>query len=169
MNRREAIHFAGAMACGLATRSQAQPLPAVVAGVRIVDPKIARTATELSRTVSPSYLVNHAIRIFLFGSLAGRAWRQKFDEEVLYLACSSMTLTDRFAGDLPFEIQGAQAAKKFGGEDLRRGKGCDHLGWHSLHTLRIGQFNSQRSPWLATGRAPMCLDRSLRGGKKLSG
>lgn len=74
-----------------------------------------KTATQLSRAVSPSYLFNHAIRTFLFGSLIGRAQGQKVDEEVLYLACivHDLGLTERFGGDLPFEIQGAEAAKEF--------------------------------------------------------
>lgn len=143
MNRRDAIQSAGALALGLAARSEAQPLPGVVAGVRIVDTKIARTATELSRAVSPPYLFNHAVRTFLFGSLAGRARRQKFDEEVLYLACilHDLGLTERFSGDLPFEIQGAQAAKRFL-EEKAYAKEKAAIVWDgiAMHALRIGQF-----------------------------
>ena len=74
-----------------------------VAGVRLVDSEIARLATEVSRKQSPPYLFNHAVRTFLFGSLMGRATGQKFDEEVLYLACilHDLGLTERFEGDLP--------------------------------------------------------------------
>ena len=50
--------------------SAAQRPPSIVAGVRLVDTKIAITATELSQSVSPPYLFNHAVRTFLFGSLA---------------------------------------------------------------------------------------------------
>jgi hypothetical protein len=89
--------------------------PSAVAGVRLVDSKIATAATQLSREVSPPYLFNHALRTFLFGSLIGKKLRQKFDEEVLYLACilHDLGLTERFEGELPFEIQGAEAAKTF--------------------------------------------------------
>jgi hypothetical protein len=92
-----------------------QSSPSAVAGIRFVDSKIARAATQLSREVSPPYLFNHAVRTFLFGSLIGRRLRQKFDEEVLYLACilHDLGLTERFEGELPFEIQGAEAAKAF--------------------------------------------------------
>jgi HD superfamily phosphodiesterase len=92
-----------------------QSSPSVVAGVRLVDSEIARLATELSRSVSPPYLFNHSVRTFFFGSLVGRASGEKFDEEVLYLACilHDLGLTERFEGDLPFEIQGAEAAKHF--------------------------------------------------------
>ena len=134
MNRRNLICGLGALSIGatmegrgtapvgpgkgpnLATnQSDAKALPSVVAGVDLVDSEIARLATELSRAISPPYLFNHAMRTFLFGSLVGRALGQKFDEEILYLACilHDLGLTERFEGDPPFEIQGAEAAKHF--------------------------------------------------------
>src|SRR5579864_4728691 len=106
MTRRELLYGLGALSIGAATRSGStvpiisneednhstmqtgtEALPLVVAGVRLVDSKIARLATELSRRVSPPYLFNHAVRTFLFGSLVGKSLGKKFDEEILYLAC----------------------------------------------------------------------------------
>jgi hypothetical protein len=134
MNRRAVIHGLGACTFaamsgrigGMSSNSTedqktpssgfgAESFPSVVAGVRLVDSKIAREATELSRTVSPPYLLNHAVRTFLFGSLVGRARGQSFDEELLYLACilHDLGLTEQFEGNLPFEIQGAESAKHF--------------------------------------------------------
>jgi hypothetical protein len=86
-----------------------------VAGIRLIDSKLARAATELCREVSPPYLFNHAMRTFLFGALIGRASGHAWDGELLYLACilHDLGLTSRFAGDLPFEIQGADAALSF--------------------------------------------------------
>jgi hypothetical protein len=94
---------------------ETEPFPSAVAGVRLIDSKVAREATELTRTVSPPYLFNHAVRTFLFGSLVGQARGQSFDEELLYLACilHDLGLTQQFEGDLPFEIQGAESAKHF--------------------------------------------------------
>ena len=160
MNRREAIHGLGALAFGAAmrsapsavsrtqqkaalTQSATEPLPSVVAGVRLVDSEVARMATELSRTVYPPYLFNHAVRTFLFGSLAGRALGQKVDEELLYLACilHDLGLTENFEGDAPFEIQGAEAAKRFLEEHAypkeRIGIVWDGI---AMHTSPIGQF-----------------------------
>jgi hypothetical protein len=90
-------------------------VPKTVAGIRLVDSKIARLATELARDTSPEYLFNHAARTFLFGALIGNASNLKFDSEILYLACilHDLGLTERFAGPLPFEVQGAQAARTF--------------------------------------------------------
>ena len=130
MNRREFVNVSASFVIGTALRrngswpqksgavaapSGVERLPSAVAGVRLVDSEIAKTATALSRSVSPPYLFNHAARTFLFGSLIGRALGLKFDEEVLYLACilHDLGLTDRFQGEIPFEIQGAEAAKRF--------------------------------------------------------
>jgi HD domain len=89
--------------------------PKTVAGIAFVDSKVARLATELARDTSPEYLFNHSARTFLFGALIGNATGLKFDSEILYLASilHDLGLTERFAGPLPFEIQGAQAARAF--------------------------------------------------------
>lgn len=86
-----------------------------VAGIALVDSKMARLATELARDTSSEYLFNHAARTFLFGALIGNANNLRFDSEILCLACilHDLGLTERFAGPLPFEIQGAQAAQAF--------------------------------------------------------
>jgi hypothetical protein len=162
MNRRELMHGLGVLGIGAAIRdsdamaiapakaqtsaepqSADEPLPSVVAGVRFVDSKIARTATDLSRSISPPYLFNHAARTFLFGSLVGKALGQKFDEELLYLACilHDLGLTERFEGDLPFEIQGAEAAKHFL-EDQAYAQEKSAIVWDgiAMHASRIGQF-----------------------------
>jgi hypothetical protein len=131
----------------LQTSTQAPPtdtrLPASVAGVRIVDSKIAKDAIEISRSVSAPYLFNHAMRTYLFGSLVGRAQRTAFDEEILFLACilHDLGLTDRFAGDLPFELQGAEAAKHFLEERAYPKDGIEMV-WDgiAMHASAIGQF-----------------------------
>jgi hypothetical protein len=127
----------------LAIESAVERLPSVVAGVRLVDSEIARAATELCRSSSPPYLFNHAVRTFLFGSLVGRALGQKVDEELLYLACilHDLGLTDRFQGDNPFEIQGAEAARRFlEAHDYAK----DRIGtvWDgiAMHASPIGSF-----------------------------
>jgi hypothetical protein len=160
MNRREAIHGLGALAFGVATQRAASAgsvpernlaatqsatpsLPSIVAGVRLVDSEIATQATKLSRTVSPPYLFNHSVRTFLFASLIGRALGQKFDEEVLYLACilHDLGLTERFESDTPFEIQGAEAAKHFL-EEHAYAKEKIGIVWDgiAMHPSAIGQY-----------------------------
>jgi hypothetical protein len=91
------------------------PLPTEVAGVRLVDSGLAKKATALARDVSPAYLFNHCMRTYLFGTLIGRSEARRCDEEVLFLACTlhDLGLTERFMGEMPFEIQGAEAAGRF--------------------------------------------------------
>jgi HD domain len=160
MNRRKAIHGLGVLAFGAAIkgrvsddptkeqnssaiRPSVEPLPFEVAGIRLVDSKIARTATDLSRSVSPPYLFNHAVRTFLLGCLMGRALGYIFDEELLYLACilHDLGLTERYEGELPFEIQGAEAAKRFLHEQAyAQEKSAIVWDGIAMHASHIGQF-----------------------------
>ncbi len=120
-----------------------EPLPTTVAGVRLIDSNIANLATDFSRSVYPPYLFNHAVRTFLFGSLVGRALGQKFDEEILYLACllHDLGLTERFQGESPFEIQGAETAKRFL-EEHAYAKEKLGIVWDgiAMHASAIGQY-----------------------------
>jgi hypothetical protein len=110
-----------------------------------VDSDIAIKATELSRSVSPPYLFNHAVRTYIFGSLTGKALGLKFDEEVLYLACilHDLGLTERFAGKLPFEIQGAEASREFL-EERTYAKERAAMVWDgiAMHASAIGHFKA---------------------------
>src|SRR5882762_5827854 len=106
MKRREFVNGAagvviGAIPFGIAAGQQ--PLPSAIAGVRIVDSELARTATALARGASPPYLFNNALRTFLFVSLIGRALGLKWDDEVLYRASMlhDLGLTERCEGELP--------------------------------------------------------------------
>ena len=120
-----------------------EPLPMTVAGIHLVDSEIARLATAFSRSAYPPYLFNHAVRTFLFASLVGGALGQKFDEEVLYLGCilHDLGLTEKFQGESPFEIQGAETARRFLEE---HGYAGEKLGvvWDgiAMHASPIGQF-----------------------------
>jgi hypothetical protein len=55
------------------------------------------------------------MRTYLLGALIGQAKKRTWDAEVLYLACvlHDLGLTSQFAGDMPFELQGADAALGF--------------------------------------------------------
>jgi hypothetical protein len=127
-----------------------------VAGVRLVDSTLARAATEFCRDLSPPFLFNHAVRTFLFGALIGRARRQTWDAEVLYLACvlHDLGLTSRFAGEMPFEIQGADAAVRF----LRKrgfAKGRSMTVWDgiAMHPYAIASHKQPEIALVAAGAA----------------
>jgi len=125
-----------------------------VAGVRLVDSRLAKAASDLARSVSPPYLYNHAVRTFLFASLAGTATGQKFDAEMLYLACilHDLGLTEKFQGDLPFEIQGAEAAKRFLEENgYDAGKSAVVWDGIAMHASMIGHFKQPEISLVGVG------------------
>ena len=134
--------------------TESMDLPREVAGIKLVDSKIAKEATELAREVSAPYLFNHAARTFLFGALVGRATKLHFDDELLYLACMlhDLGLTERYMGDLPFEIQGAQAASRFLTE---RGLSSERAAiiWDgiAMHPSAIGRYKQPEIALVGAG------------------
>ena len=135
--------FASIQQEAVAAPSASESLPVTVAGVRLPDSRIARLATEFGQSAYPPYLFNHATRTFLFGALVGRALGQDLDEEILYLACilHDLGLAEQFQGELPFEIQGAETAKRFlieHGYDKEKAE----IVWDgiAMHASPIGRF-----------------------------
>src|SRR5262249_30148278 len=86
-----------------------------VAGIRIPDSTLALDATEIVRAASSPSLFNHAVRTYLFGELLGRSMAYVYDSELLYLSAimHDLGLTDTFAGQGRFEVDGADAAQTF--------------------------------------------------------
>jgi hypothetical protein len=86
-----------------------------VAGIRMPDTKLAIEATELVYQASSRSLFNHVVRTYLFGELFGRAAEVHYDSEALYLASimHDLGLTKAFQGCERFEVDGADAARKF--------------------------------------------------------
>ncbi len=131
-----------------------RPLPKVVAGIAIVDSKIAMEATKLAQEASPPFLFNHAARTFLFGALTGKASGLKVDDELLYIACilHDIGLTEQFVGDLPFEIQGAQAASRFLEEHgLAKDKSAIVWDGIAMHASAIGEFKQPEIALVGAG------------------
>ena len=128
----------------------------VVAGIRIVDTRIAKAADGLSQSVSPRYLYNHAMRTYLFGALIGRAAGLTFDEELLYLASvlHDLGLTERFMGAKPFELEGALAAETFlQGQGLPATKVAVVWDGIAMHPLAISQYKQPEIKLVASGAA----------------
>lgn len=126
----------------------------LVAGIPIIDTKIAKAADELSRNASPRYLYNHAVRTYLFGTLIGRAAGLKFDEELVYLASilHDLGLTERFVGTKPFEIEGAIAAETFlRGQGLAPDKAAVVWDGIAMHPLAISQYKRPEIKLVAAG------------------
>jgi len=87
-----------------------------VAGVEIPDSPLVERATALVREATSPLLFHHSMRVFLFGSLRGRARGLAADPELLYVGAlfHDLGLTERYrTQDQRFEIDGADVARDF--------------------------------------------------------
>jgi hypothetical protein len=144
----------------LVDRPSQQPLigpsswPAEVAGIRLPPGAFNLLAIRTLVDSSPPFLVNHAARTFYFGALLGRARKLRVNHELLFLACAlhDLGLTGRYAGPLPFEIQGATAARK-----LLQSAGMEarsiEIVWDAIamHPSAISQFKPPEILLVADG------------------
>jgi len=134
------------------------------AGVRIPDSPVAGKATEFARQHYEPHLFNHAMRTFLFGFLLGRATELHFDVELLYLASllHDLGLTTRFRGELPFEIQGAEAARAFlTGAGLGPDKVATVWDGIALHCSAVSQYKKPEVALVAAGAGADVVGASL--------
>lgn len=96
-----------------------------VAGVRVPDTPLIARAMEYARIHSEPYLFNHAMRSWLFAVSIAEQKNVVHDAEVLAVTTllHDVGLTKDFGGTLRFEVEGANAARKFAraeGVDERR-------------------------------------------------
>ena len=87
-----------------------------IAGIQIPDSALAREATDLVCDAASPLLFDHSRRVYLFGSLHGRAQGLSFDPELLYVGAMfhDLGLTERYRRtDQRFEIDGADEARSF--------------------------------------------------------
>lgn len=86
-----------------------------ICGVKIPDSGLCEAATLLAKEASEPFLFNHALRTYVFGELAGQQGSRAFDSELLFLGAilHDLGLTERYAGEDRFEIDGADAAAAF--------------------------------------------------------
>lgn len=104
---------------GMLARAALTPalvLPDNIAGIAIPGTGIARAAAELAAAVSPRFLFNHCVRTFLFGALVAKNHGVQYDAEIAFVASAlhDLGLIEQYSSkDEPFEIDGADAAKRF--------------------------------------------------------
>src|SRR6476646_9375582 len=87
-----------------------------IAGIRIPDSKLAREATDLLREHGSPLLLDHSLRVYLFGAIRGRHRNLKVDHELLYIGAvfHDLGLTAKYRSqDHRFEVDGANAARNF--------------------------------------------------------
>lgn len=97
----------------------------LVAGVHVPDTPVVGRAIEYVREHSEPYLFNHVMRSWLFAVSLAQRKQVGHDGEVLAVATllHDLGLAKAFSGSLRFEVEGANAARKFArneGLDERR-------------------------------------------------
>ena len=95
------------------------------AGVVVPDTPLVTRAIEYAREYSEPYLFNHVMRSWLFAVSLAELNQAVYDGEVLAVATllHDLGLAKAFSGPLRFEVEGANAARKFAqreGVDDRR-------------------------------------------------
>jgi hypothetical protein len=111
----------------------------VFAGIKVPDTILVRDAIELSRSESELFLHNHVMRSWLFSVLLSEGAERAPDPELLAVATilHDLGLTQRYAAESRFEVDGANAARSF-----LKGRGIStqqtQLVWDAiaLHTTR---------------------------------
>jgi hypothetical protein len=96
-----------------------------IAGILVPDTPLVSRAIEYAHRNQEPYLFNHAMRSWLFAASIARQRAMEHDAEVLAVATllHDLGLEKAFSGPLRFEVEGANAARKFArdeGLDERR-------------------------------------------------
>ncbi|NBB12279.1 HD domain-containing protein [Pseudomonas sp. SLFW] len=89
--------------------------PISLGGIIAPDTDLTRKASALVERVHSKALLNHVHRSWWFADFLGQQRGLKYDREVVYLAAlmHDLGLTDAFAADQRFEVDGADAASRF--------------------------------------------------------
>jgi transposase-like protein len=131
----------------------------VLAGIQVVDSALVHDAIELARNCSSPFLFNHVMRSWLFGVLIAEGAQSAPDSEILAVSAvlHDLGLTERFAAQDRFEVDGANAARSFLKD---RGIPTQHvqLVWDAiaLHTTRSIALHKQ--PEVAVTHAGIAMD-----------
>jgi hypothetical protein len=90
----------------------------ILGGITVIDTPLVTRALDLARTHSEPYLFNHAVRSWLFAVRLGQLQSTAHDAEVVAVGSllHDLGLTNSFAGERRFEIEGADAARAFARE-----------------------------------------------------
>jgi hypothetical protein len=110
-----------------------------LAGITVPDTRLVRDAIDLARGSSEPFLFNHVMRSWLFSVVLSENAKPAPDPELLAVSTvlHDLGLTDRFAAEERFEVDGANAALAF---MKQRGISMQHtqVVWDAiaLHTTR---------------------------------
>jgi len=131
----------------------------VVAGVLVPETPLITSAIKFARENSEPYLFNHVMRSWLFAVSLAQLNRTEHDAEVLAVATllHDIGLAEAFSGPLRFEVEGANAARKFGrsaGLDNRR---CQLI-WDTVALNSTPSIALYKEAEIAVSTAGIALD-----------
>lgn len=131
----------------------------LLAGVKVVDTSLVRETVELARSSSEPYLFNHVMRSWLFGVLIAERSTTTPDHEILAVSVilHDLGLTDRYAGEFRFEVDGANAARSFLKD---RGISAEQiqLVWDAIALHTTPSLALHKEPEVAAACAGIALD-----------
>src|SRR5258706_4505702 len=89
-----------------------------IGGVTAPASDLARKARALAENVHTPTFIHHIHRTYWFAEFLAKKRQLTFDREVVYIASilHDLGLTDRYCADKRFEVDGAEAAARFLGE-----------------------------------------------------
>ncbi len=89
--------------------------PVTIGGIVAPDSELANKAAALAERAHTGSFLNHVHRTWWFAEFLGRKRDLKYDREAVYLASllHDLGLTDAYAADSRFEVDGADAAGRF--------------------------------------------------------
>jgi HD domain len=136
------------------------PLPTrLLAGVAVPDTPLVTRAISYAREHCEPYLFNHVMRSWLFAAIVADLRKSPHDAEVLAVATvlHDLGLAKAFDGPLRFEVEGANAARKFArneGLDDRRAQ----LIWDGVALNSTVSIALYKEPEVALATAGIGLD-----------
>lgn len=156
----------------MSSRTQAAGVQAplrVLAGVSVPDTPLVYRAIEYAREYSEPYLFNHVMRSWLFAVTLAQLDDTPHDAEVLAVATvlHDVGLSKSFAGPLRFEVEGANAARRFAHEegiDARR----TQLIWDGVALNSTPSIALYKEPEVALCSAGTVLDWAGPGANRLT-
>jgi hypothetical protein len=131
----------------------------VIAGVGVPDSPLITEAIEYARTLYDPYLLNHAVRSWLFAEAIGRMKGIEFDREVVAIGTllHDIGLTASVGGPNRFEVNGADAARSFiTGKGLSDGRA--QLVWDLVALNSTPSLALHKEPEVAVGTMGIGLD-----------
>ena len=140
-----------------------------IAGVSVPDSPLITGAIEYAQKLSEPYLLNHAMRSWLFAETIGRIKQIEYDREVMAIGTilHDIGLTASVSGPNRFEVNGADAALSF-----IKGKGLSdrraQLIWDLVALNSTPSLALHKEPEVAVGTMGIGLDYGGFGVEALS-